>query len=176
MSGSSSYAVTDVNSNSWDIGFSNFQVLQGGTGNNTFNVAASYSFPGWLYGGAGTGTDIFNLNTGGSVAGGGVGSPGIVGQSGNSTINYSAAVTDTVYGFDTGDIYGGDSNGYYGNDEASSGSVSGGFEGINTVNGYTGSTLIGDNNASTWTLRRPRATSTPQAATPRRSTSPTSRS
>ena len=100
------------------LNFSNFDTLQGGTSNNTFNV--SVAFAGLLYGGGGTGNDVFNLNAGGSVTG----THGINGQSGYSTINYDypTAVTVTVTGFH-GIGYSRTTNG---------------FTGINTVNALTG--------------------------------------
>jgi len=121
--------VTDTD---WNIHFSGFTVLQGGTGNNEFDV--STAFTGSLDGGGGVGTDVFNLD-GGSVSG------GIFGQSGNSTIEYPAGVTVTVTGPD--------SVGYTGTDSLN---LSGGFSGINAVSAGAGSTLTGDSNASTWTL------------------------
>ena len=121
------------------LAFSNFDTLQGGTGNNTFDV--STTFDGSLSGGGTTGTSVtlFKLYSEGSVYNGD--SPGIVGQSGNSTINYSAAVNVTVSGLN--------SIGYSGNEATS---VSGGFTGINTVTAIAGGTLTGDGNTSTWDL------------------------
>ena len=61
--------------------FSGFDTLQGGTGNNTFEV--NTAFDGTLNGGGvgnPAGTAVFDLNAGGSVSNGD--SPGIVGRSG----------------------------------------------------------------------------------------------
>ena len=125
--------------------FSGFDTLQGGTGNNTFEV--NTTFDGTLNGGGvsttSPGTAIFDLNTDGSVTG------GINGQSGDSTINYSGAVDVIVSGIDSADP----PIGYSGNEATS---VSGGFTGINEVTAAnTGSTLTGDNNASQWTIVGP---------------------
>ena len=88
---STGYTYSDItgNSSTFLLTFSGFGTLQGGTGNNTFNV--STAFAGSLDGGGTTSgsATIFNLN-GGSVSG------GIVGQSGDSTINYTAAVNVIV--------------------------------------------------------------------------------
>ena len=81
------------------IKFSGFDILQGGTGNNTFEV--NTTFDGTLNGGgvstSSPGTAIFDLNTDGSVTG------GINGQSGDSTISYSGAVDVIVSGIDSAD-------------------------------------------------------------------------
>ena len=131
--------------NSLVLKFSGFDTLQGGTGNNTFEV--NTTFDGTLNGGGvsttSPGTAIFDLNTDGSVTG------GINGQSGDSTINYSGAVDVIVSGIDSADP----PIGYSGNEATS---VSGGFTGINEVTAAnTGSTLTGDNNASQWTIVGP---------------------
>ena len=120
------------------LNFSGFNTLQGGEGSNEFDVYTTFS--GSLHGGGTSAAPaVFNLYSGGSV-GNGV-STGIVGDGGNSTINYFAAVTVTVSAPD--------SVGYSGNEATS---VSGGFTGINTVNAEAGGTLIGDSHASTWDL------------------------
>ena len=120
--------------------FAGFDTLQGGTGDNTFEV--NTTFDGTLNGGgvstSSPGTAIFDLNTDGFVTG------GINGQSGDSTISYSGAVDVIVSGIDSADP----PIGYSGNEAAS---VSGGFTGINEVTGVGGS-LTGDNLASTWAI------------------------
>jgi len=142
--GTSTYTYLD-NTSSNTVGsltFAGFDTLQGGTGSNTFVVSTAFS--GSLRGGGvntSPGTAIFDLNAGGSVSNGI--SPGIVGQSGDSTINYSAAVNVNLSGHNT-----------YGYNGSEATSVSGGFTGINTVNAnaITGGTLTGDSNTSTWDL------------------------
>jgi len=138
--GTSPYTYSD-SSNSL-VTFSNFNALQGGTTGsvgNEFDV--STTFTGSLTGGGTGGHDTFNLLDGGSVSGGGTGHPGIVGQSGDSTIYYFAAVNVNLSDHNT--------IGYSGNETTS---VSGGFTGINAVNAVTGGTLTGNANTSTWDL------------------------
>jgi acrosin len=105
--------------------------INGGAGNDVFNVNA----PATVNLSGGDGNDTFNLNSGGVLNG------TITGGSGSDTLNYAGAVAVTVTGSGA--------DGYAGND---GGAVTGGWSGIDAVFAGAGSSLTGDNTASTWTL------------------------
>ena len=121
------------------LNFSGFNTLQGGAGSNEFDVYTTFS--GSLHGGGTSAAPaVFNLYSGGSVGNGG--STGIVGQSGNSTINYFAAVTVTVSAFDTSSA----------TPETRRQASLAASRASTRSTPKPGSTLTGDSNASTWDL------------------------
>jgi len=115
-----------------NVTFTNFEVLRGGTANDTFNVTAN--FDGTIQGGGGA--DMFVIGAGVTAAG------TIVGGGGNDTLDLSAASAITVTLTGTGSL------GFSGN----AGVVA--FSGVNTIVGGQGSsnTLVGANVNTRWNL------------------------
>ena len=120
------WSTTGLSVSGKSVTFASYDVLQGGASNDTFNVGTAAALN--LLGGAGN--DIFNINNTltGSVDGEGD--------------------TDTLggTGIDNVVLTGSDADGYAGTETE----VSGGFDGIDRLNGS--GTVTGENTGSTWTL------------------------
>lgn len=121
------WSTTGLSVNGQAVSFGMIEVLQGGTGNDTFNIGAGATLD--IYGGAGN--DTFNVNA--TLT-------GLVDGEGDS---------DTLAGTQIDDVTltGSGGNGFAGTET----DVSGGFDGIDRLNGNSG-TLTGDNVVSAWTL------------------------
>ena len=118
------------NDNSNTLNFGGFATLQGGSGANRFTISAPSTFV--LLGG--DDEDTFNIASGGRLTG------SLDGQGG----------ADRLIGDEIGNVTltGSDDNGFAGTED----SISGGFNGIDTLTGNGGGTLTGEDAASTWML------------------------